>query len=173
MSTRLVGLDVGTSAIKAVLFDLDGSEIDSASRTVEVEAPHPGWAEQDMESVWIAAHEAIREVLERTGAAVQVAAVGIAGQGDGAWMIDAEGRPVGPAPLWCDGRAADIIDRWQASGALSRLYARGGTVLWPGTQAALLAWFSETRPHLLDRRRCCLLQQGLDPLPADGHDRDR
>jgi sugar (pentulose or hexulose) kinase len=151
MSTYLLGIDVGTSVIKAVLFDLDGGEIASASRTVEVKAPQPGWAEQDMESVWVAAQEAIREALEQTGAAAQVAAVGIAGQGDGVWMIDAEGRPVVPAPLWRDGRAADVIDRWQASGALSRLFERGGTVLWPGTQAALLAWFSEREPGVLER----------------------
>jgi sugar (pentulose or hexulose) kinase len=89
-------------------------------------------------------------VLQRTGAAEQVAAVGIAGQGDGAWMIDAEGRPVAPAPLWSDGRAGEAVDRWQANGALSRLYERGGTDLWPGTQAALLAWFAENEPAVLD-----------------------
>jgi len=150
MTAHLIGLDVGTSAIKAVRFDLEGGEIASASRTVEVQAPRPGWAEQDMEAVWSRAQEAIREVLERTGAAEQVAAIGIAGQGDGAWMIDAEGRPVAPAPLWNDGRAAKVVDRWEASGALARLYERGGTHLWPGTQAALLAWFVDNEPDLLE-----------------------
>ena len=158
VTTHLLGLDVGTSVIKAVRFDLNGGEIGSASRTVEVRAPQPGWAEQDMEAVWTGAQEAIREVLDRTGAIERVAVVGIAGQGDGVWMIDAEGRPVAPAPLWSDGRATEAIDRWQASGALSRLYERGGTVLWPGSQAALLAWFAETEPDVLDSAAavlCC------------------
>lgn len=150
MTTHLLGLDVGTSNIKAVRFDAEGGEVASASRAVEVLAPRPGWAEQDMEAVWAAAQDAIREVLHRSGDVEQVAAVGIAGQGDGAWMIDADGRPVAPAPLWCDGRAAEAVDLWQASGALSRLYERGGTDLWPGTQAALLAWFAKHEPGLLD-----------------------
>jgi sugar (pentulose or hexulose) kinase len=150
MTAHLIGLDVGTSTIKAVRFDLEGFEIASAARSVEVLAPQPGWAEQDMEAVWTAAQETIREVLDGTAAAEQIAAVGIAGQGDGAWMIDVEGRPVGPAPLWNDGRASKAVHRWESSGRLARLWERGGTALWPGTQAALLAWFADNEPELLE-----------------------
>ena len=150
MTALLLGLDVGTSLIKAVVFDLDGQEVSAASHAVAVQAPQPGWTEQDMEAVWEAAAVAIRDALAQI-AASDVAAVAVAGQGDGAWMIDAQGRPVAPAPLWSDGRAADAIDRWAASGVLSRLYVRGGTVLWPGSQAALLAWYEEHDPELLRR----------------------
>ncbi len=150
MTTLLLGLDVGTSLIKAVVFDLDGTEVAAASHTVAVRSPQPGWAEQDMEAVWQAAAAAIHDALVNVRAR-DVAAVGVAGQGDGAWMIDRDGRPVAPAPLWSDGRATDAIDGWAASGALSRLYERGGTVLWPGSQAALLAWYQEHEPELLSR----------------------
>ena len=104
-----------------------------------------------MEAVWAAAAAAMRDVLTQTGLAGDVAAVAVAGQGDGAWMIDAQGQPVAPAPLWSDGRATAAIERWAASGALSRLYERGGTVLRPGSQAALLAWYQEHEPELLSR----------------------
>ena len=151
MTAHLLGLDVGTSLIKAVVFDLDGTEIASGSQAVAVQSPQPGWTEQDMEDVWAAAAAAMRDALAQTGSAGDIAALAVAGQGDGAWMIDAQGQPVAPAPLWSDGRATATIERWAASGALSRLYERGGTVLWPGSQAALLAWYEEHEPELLQR----------------------
>ena len=151
MSTRLLGVDVGTSLIKAVVFDSEGSELGLGSQSVEVLSPHPGWAEQDMDAVWTAAAEAIRGAIERAGHSDDIEVVAVAGQGDGAWMLDGDGRPLVPAPLWNDSRAAGIIDRWDKSGALQALYPRGGTVLWTGSQAALLAWFAEHDPELLER----------------------
>ena len=151
MNTRLLGIDVGTSLVKAVVFDLDGTEIAAGSEAVEVQAPHAGWTEQDMEAVWTATAAAVRAALSASDGADGIAAVAVAGQGDGAWMIDGEGRPVAPAPLWSDGRATAAIDRWQQSGALTAHYRKSGTVLWTGSQAALLAWFAEQHPELLDR----------------------
>ena len=151
MSARLLGIDVGTSLIKAVIFDVDGAEISSGSQRVDVQAPHPGWTEQDMDAVWEAAAGAIRTALSATGGGSDIKAVAVAGQGDGAWMIDDEGRPLAPAPLWSDGRAGDVVKRWEANGALSAMYQKGGTVLWSGSQAALLAWFEEHDPTVLGR----------------------
>ncbi len=150
MSTRLLGVDVGTSLVKAVIFDAHGAELGLGSRSVAVAAPHPGWAEQDMDTVWEAAAEAIRAALYEAGPG-EIAAVAVAGQGDGAWMIDGDGRPVRPAPLWNDGRAAETIERWEREGALRDLYRRGGTVLWTGSQAALLSWFVEHESAALER----------------------
>ncbi len=151
MTAQLLGVDVGTSLIKAVVFDVDGAEIGSGSEKVKVQTPQAGWNEQDMDAVWDAAAGAIRAALAETGGPIGIAAVAVAGQGDGAWMIDDAGRPIAPAPLWSDGRAPDAVERWAASGVLSGLYERGGTVLWPGSQAALLAWFGEHEPELLSR----------------------
>ena len=53
MTARLLGLDVGTSVIKAVVFDLDGAELAVASEAVEVQSPQPGWAEQDLSLIHI------------------------------------------------------------------------------------------------------------------------
>ena len=57
---QLLGLDVGTTGCKAVLFDEDGTLLASASREYAVDLPHPGWAEQDIERVWALAMEAMR-----------------------------------------------------------------------------------------------------------------
>ena len=151
MSARLLGIDVGTSLIKAVVFDANGGEQGLGAKKVEVRSPRPGWAEQDMEAVWEAVASASREALAAAGGAVGIEAVAVAGQGDGAWMIDADGQPFAPAPLWSDVRAAAIIDGWEVTGALRDLYRRSGTVLWAGSQAALLAWFADYEPELLAR----------------------
>ena len=128
MAARLLGLDVGTSVIKAVVFDLDGVEVAVAAVAVDVRSPRPGWAEQDMEAVWFAAARSISSVLAEIDDPGEIAAVGVAGQGDGAWMIDADGKPVAPAPLWSDGRATHAIERWLDAGTLSRLFERGDSI---------------------------------------------
>ena len=144
----LLGLDIGTSIIKAVIFDLDGRELGIDTAKVAADSPHPGWQQQDMVAVWAGAGAAIRGALAVSGVdPATVAVVGAAGQGDGLWMIDETGVPVGPAPLWNDGRAAEMISRWEQDGTLSALYKEGGTVLWPGAQAPLLAWLRVHEPE--------------------------
>ena len=148
MAAHLLGLDVGTSLIRAAVFDRDGRERGHASRKAETASPRPGWSEQDMAGVWAASAATIREALAASGVpASEIAAVGPSGQGDGAWLLDRAGQPLGPAPLWNDGRATGVVERWRSEGRLARLFARGGTVLWPGLLAPLLAWMREEEPE--------------------------
>lgn len=154
MTPKLLGLDVGTSRIKAVVFDGAGVELASGQRTVVTETPHPGWAEQDMDAVWAAAADVIRHALGSLPAGPgSIEAIGVTGQGDGAWMIDGAGRPVGKAPLWSDGRAAPIIERWDREGVLQDAFEPNGTILWPGAQAPLLVWLREHEPDRIERMR--------------------
>ncbi|MEW5957500.1 MAG: FGGY-family carbohydrate kinase [Chloroflexota bacterium] len=148
----LLGIDIGTSLIKTVIFDLNGAEVGQGVQKVRVDSPQPGWFQQDMEAVWQGAAASIKAAIARAGIdPAQIAVVGPTGQGDGAWMIDAAGQPVGPAPLWNDGRAGDIISRWEQAGLLSELFKQGGTILWPGAQAAILAWLRQNEPDTFDR----------------------
>lgn len=148
----ILGIDIGTSLIKSVIFDLDGVELGAGTHTVEVESPQPTWFQQDMGAVWRGAAATIKDAIAAAGIdPAKIAVVGPTGQGDGAWMIDAAGEPVGPAPLWNDGRAGEITTRWEKEGVLAKLFPKGGTVLWPGAQAPLLAWLQENDPAALDR----------------------
>ncbi len=150
--TYMLGLDAGTSLVKTVIFDLAGTELALGSRKVAVESPHPNWAQQDMVAVWEAAVATIRQAIGAAGIdPAEVAVVGLTGQGDGAWALDSDGNPVGPAALWSDGRANDIILRWEQDGILSEAFKLSGTVLWPGSQAAILAWMREHDPATFDR----------------------
>ena len=96
MPAYLLGIDVGTSRIRAAVFDCDGREIRHASRNAETDSPRPGWSQQDMTGVWRATAAAIREALVNSAvSAAAIAAVGPSGQGDGAWIPRQRGPPAG------------------------------------------------------------------------------
>ncbi|MCY9784599.1 carbohydrate kinase [Nocardiopsis sp. EMB25] len=150
----VITVDVGTSMIKAVVFDDDGNEAAVARRATEVRRPRPGRAEQDMDDVWRMVAAAIREVLERTRATIDLLAV--TAQGDGCWPVDDTGRPTGPAILWSDGRAAAIVEEWRADGVLDTAFRRNGSLTFAGLPNALLTWLSRNDPDRLRRTAAVL-----------------
>src|SRR6516164_7223933 len=85
-----LGIDIGTSSVKAVLVDDEGAVADQASAPLTVSRPHPGWSEQDPAGWWAATNRAI----------------GLSGQMHGATLLDAADRPLRAAILWNDGRSA-------------------------------------------------------------------
>lgn len=104
MSTSaFLGIDVGTSGVKAILVDAAGDVVASATMPLVLSTPHPGWAEQEPEAWWQASVEAIRRVLALQPAA-SVQSVGISGQMHSSVFLDREGTVIRPALLWCDGR---------------------------------------------------------------------
>jgi xylulokinase len=98
-----LGLDVGTSGVKAILVDPTGTVEAAATAPLSLATPHPGWAEQDPEAWWEASRDAIRGALARMPAS-RVAAVGLSGQMHSSVFLDREGKVIRPALLWCDGR---------------------------------------------------------------------
>lgn len=143
-----VAIDAGTSMIKAVVFDDTGAEIAIARQATTVRRPHPGWAEQDMDSVWTAAATAVRSAL--AGVEVEVAFLAITAQGDGCWLVDAAGEPTGPAILWSDGRAADIVEAWRRSGITEQAFRINGSLGFSGLPHAVLTWLAEHDPARID-----------------------
>ena len=102
-----LGVDVGTSAIKALLVDADGDVEGSASAPLELSTPKPGWAEQDPAAWWRASVTAIQAVLRGDASIAQrVASVGLSGQMHSSVFLEADGRVIRPALLWCDARTA-------------------------------------------------------------------
>jgi len=84
---KLVGVDIGTTGCKASIFDGAGTLLASASREYAVDIPHPTWAEQDAENVWLLAQEALRDALATSGAR-EVAAVVLSVQGEAVMPVD-------------------------------------------------------------------------------------
>lgn len=144
-----VGLDAGTSVVKAVALDGDGACLAVSSRPTRTFSPAPGRQEHDLEEVIAAAGAAIREVSEAAG--VTPVLVGITGQGDGLWLLDAEGRAVHPPILWSDARAAAVVEGWVTAGVVERVFRRSGNLLFPGASAAILTVLDAEEPGALAR----------------------
>ncbi|MFE5815577.1 FGGY family carbohydrate kinase [Streptomyces sp. NPDC056479] len=148
-----VGIDVGTSTVKAAAFDGSGRELAVAARPVGL-ALHGGFVEQDMEEVYGAVVAVLGEVAERAPEPVELA--GLTGQGDGVWLVDAEGLPVRAAASWMDGRAHELVDRWLADGTFETVFRRTGSAMFPGCPGPLLAWLDSHEPKALDAARASL-----------------
>lgn len=148
----LLGVDSGTSVVKAVAFDMRGDEIASARRDMPVIVPGAGRSEVDMTSVWELTAEAIREVVTNIGAE-QIGGVAFSGTACGYWGVDEGMRPVRNAILWNDSRAGEIIGNWQISGFYSHIFQRTGNAPFPGYPLSTLRWLADHEPETLERTR--------------------
>ena len=116
----LLGVDLGTSGTKTVLFDAEGREVASQSVEYPLYQPQNGWAEQDPRDWWNAAVSTIRGVLEKSGVNPgDVKGLGISGQMHGLVLLDENGEPLGRSLLWCDGRTQRECDEITQAGAKS------------------------------------------------------
>ncbi|HEX7453560.1 MAG TPA: xylulokinase [Polyangiaceae bacterium] len=147
-----LGLDLGTSAVKAVLVDAAGAVRASASHPLSVSHPEPLWSEQAPADWWAAAQSAIEQVLalaEREGiAARSIAAIGLSGQMHGATVLDADARVLRPAILWNDGRSAAQCQKLEKTPRFRQLT---GNLAMPGFTAPKLLWLREHEPALFER----------------------
>lgn len=148
----LIGIDAGTSVIKAVAFDLEGRQAAVASLPNTYDQRPGGAVEQDMARTWADAAAVLRLLGEKIpGLAERTAALAVTGQGDGTWLIDRAGEPVTPGWLWLDSRAASIVDELESKGARRRAYALTGCGLNACQQSAHLLWLDRHAPELLER----------------------
>ncbi len=146
----IVGLDAGTSVIKAVAFDLTGRQIAKAVCDNELHYTGDGGVEQDLARTWTVAVETLHVLAERVpGLAERIAAVAVTGQGDGTWLMDADGEPVGRSMLWLDARSSDIVSHWRSSAVGPAAYASTGTGLNQSAQSGQLKWLSQHHPERL------------------------
>ncbi|MFC5828397.1 FGGY family carbohydrate kinase [Nonomuraea insulae] len=139
-------VDAGTTMVKSVMFDDEGRELRVARLATQVRRPRPGFSEQDMYGVWDAVVHTVRSIVHASREPVRM--IAFTGQGDGCWLVGPDGRPTGPAILWNDGRAADIVDRWEAEGVLDDVFRINGSHGFAGTSGAILTWL-----HANDRQR--------------------
>lgn len=144
----LMGVDCGNTAIKAAIFDETGATIAVASRKTGVISPAPGHVEQDMHQLWASAADAMREAIESSGRhRREIGAVGVTAHGDGVYLADRAGEPLGNGILSVDSRAFEIVDAWRAEGRLDRAEALIAQRPYPYAATALLAWIKRHRPE--------------------------
>src|SRR6266849_2370816 len=132
----LLGIDLGTSSVKAAVMAEDGAIKQVATETYRVESPAPGWAETDPSDWWQATRKAVRRLDLRHRRRIE--AIGLAGQMHGVVLAHPDGRPVRPAIVWADGRSVPELRLYRRlSPRLRRLLANppaagvaGPTLLW-------------------------------------------
>ena len=134
----IIGIDAGTSVVKAAAFTNEGKNLAVESRRVKLYNPRPNYSEQDVEEILRAVGEVVQSVVERLEESVD--AIGITGQGDGLWLLDEEGHPIRPGITWLDARANPIVEQWMASGVFETHFHKNGNVIFPGCHAPLIAF---------------------------------
>lgn len=153
----LLGIDLGTSSVKAGVFDSTNSALRAvASREYPIDKPAPDRAEQDPAAWWAATVAAVREALDRAGR-VDVAAISFSGQMHGVVLLDGSGESLGPAIIWADQRSAGLVPDLVETVGAARYQAITGTLPAAGFMAVTLAWLARHDPDRLDRARRVIL----------------
>jgi xylulokinase len=147
----LVGLDVGTSTVKAVVVDVHGQTVAIASRPQATDYPRPGWASHDPAAVWDICCTVLREAIAGVKQPDRIAAVAVASMGEAGVTLDRAGQPTGPIIAWFDRRTVAQTDRFAAAIDDDALFAITGTVLQPIMTAPKLMWLAETEPDMWQR----------------------
>ena len=139
----LLGVDLGTSSVKAVVTDADGRLLSRATREYVIESANAGWAESDPRAWWRETVTAVRHAVAEavTGGAAAPSAAGLSGQMHGVVLADATLEPVRPAILWADIRASDAMRAYERLDrvALDRL----ANPIIPGLAGPILLWLSQ------------------------------
>ncbi len=148
MIKALLGLDVGTTSTKAVLFDLDGNELARASsEPYHNHSPQPGWVEQDPEEVWQAVINTIRNIVNKCDSAI-ILAISMSVQSGSLIPGNKEGEPVYPMITWLDGRTGNLVKTWKDAGVEAKVKALSGWSLYPGLCLPTIAWLKENLPDV-------------------------
>ena len=156
----LVGLDVGTSAVKGVAIDEEGRVVATASAEYPLSRPQPGWSEQEPEDWWRAAED----VLARLPAGP----VGLSGQMHGLVVLDSEQRVLRPAILWNDQRTSAECAEIEERAGFARLVELTGNRALTGFTAPKLLWVRRHEPELYGRIRHVLLPKDYVRLRLTG-----
>jgi xylulokinase len=167
-SDLLLGIDIGTSNVKAILATPDGVVIAQATEGYPLSTPRPGWVEQNPLDWWQGVASVSRRVMVEAGARPeQVKAVGLSGQGAAAVLVDSTGEPVRPAIIWMDARSEAECARMRAVCG-PRILAINGKQPGPYNLDPKLIWLAAHEPESLRRASVCLTTTGYITLKLTG-----
>ena len=162
----LIGIDIGTSGTKSVLFDTEGHVVASALREYPMSQPQNGWAETDPLLWW----EAVKSTLSEITASAdgEILALGLSGQMHSLVLLDGENRVLRPAILWCDQRTAEECREIEESVGHDRLVAITANPALPGFTASKILWVQKHEPEIYEKCRHILLAKDYIRLMLTG-----
>lgn len=162
-----IGIDIGTSSVKAVLIDEHQNVLDTASQALTVSRPQPGFSEQDPRAWWEATQQVIASLASAQPEAVAaVEGIGLSGQQHGAVLLDAHDAVLRPAILWNDTRS--FLECTELEAAYPGLRGIFGNIMMPGFTAPKLRWVAKHEPDLFARTRRVLLPKDYVRLLLTG-----
>ena len=154
----LIGIDLGTSGTKTVLFDQNGAAIASATVEYPLYQPKNGWAEQEPSDWWQAAAATVRRVIDESGVAPEaIKGVGLSGQMHGRVMLDEAGEPLRRSIIWSDGRTSQEWEEITALVGRQRLIEITANPALTGFTASKILWVRRHEPKLYAKCRHILL----------------
>lgn len=152
MSNGVIGLDLGTTSAKAVVFSLSGEVISEVEKTYPIHHPKPQWAEQNPVEVEQAALDATREAILASGfSGGELSGIGISAAMHSWLPIDQSGNPLRDAIIWADGRSSAIADALNESGEGIWMYQETGTPVHPMSPFVKTRWIKENEPEVFRR----------------------
>ena len=146
-----LGIDIGTSRVKAVLFDSHFQSIAMAAENTEPNISPSGYAEQNMEQLWLSVLRILQQIATspclRKGV---IRAIGLSGQGEGVWLSNRQGQPTGPGILWSDTRSHTLINEILSDQAINKqLFDDTGSSLQACNTSLQLCWLMRNQPERL------------------------
>ena len=159
-----LGIDIGTSGVKAILMDEAGEVVAQATAPLPISRPQPLWSEQDPQDWWRATGVAVNRLPHALRAAVK--GIGLAGQMHGATLLDASDMPLRPAILWNDGRSVDACETLEQT--VPDLHQLSGNMAMPGFTAPKLIWVKDNEPGVFAKTAKVLLPKDYVRLRMSG-----
>lgn len=167
--TLLLGIDLGTSSVKSILFDPHQAKIvATAAQEYPIDKPRPDRAEQNPEAWWQATVETVRRVTTAADRS-RIAGISFSGQMHGALLLDAQGQPLHPAIIWADQRSAEACQTLIETVGAERYAAVAGTLPAAGFMGPTLVWLAHHQPDLLDRTHKVIFPKDYLRLRLTGH----
>ena len=167
MPKHYLGIDVGTTAVKALVVDEDGVVVGEAESPLGVSVPGPGWAEQDPRDWWAGTVNAVRAACAQAGMC-EVEAIGLSGQMHSSVLLDKADKVLRPAILWNDVRTSSQCQAIADLVGKAGLRRMVGNPALEGFTAPKLLWMRDEEPHLFDQARTLLLPKDFVRLVMTG-----
>ena len=151
-----IGVDLGTSAVKLLLMETDGTIANIVSEKYPIAFPHPGWSEQSPEDWWAAVKKGIPKLISEIDAS-KVAGISFGGQMHGLVVLDEDDKVIRPAILWNDGRTQNETDYLNEVIGKDKLSKYTANIAFAGFTAPKILWMKENEPEKFARIKKIML----------------
>ena len=151
--TYLMGIDLGSTSLKAIVYDLEGNVVANSSRPTEKYTPegHPEWIHWEPEQIWGGTAAAIKEAVSQLKDPASIKAVAVTGMGLDAVPIDEKGKWLYPFISWHDNRTIPQQQWWEKNVGNQKTFSTGGWPPWPNNTALRMLWLAENEPKIYER----------------------